>query len=108
MIDSKIISTNFLSDPHLIILSLVSILQLINFCNRIGAKLIILGICSDLELCQELKDFPEYLHLQNYWGNDKYLDFDNETNDHARSHPGPKSHQYYAERILQFIQLKSL
>jgi hypothetical protein len=108
MVDHRIISTGFLSDPHLIVLSLVSILQLINFCNKIGAKLIILGICCDLELCQELKDFPEYLHLQNYWGYNKYLDFDNQKNDHQGGHPGPKSHQYYAEKILQFIQSNPL
>jgi hypothetical protein len=82
--------------------SLTAIHQVVNYCNKIKVKLIIAGIHTDFKFAFNLKDLPNYIHLNNFYGvnsDDLYIDYgtDNE-------HPGPLMHQWYAEKILGVLK----
>jgi hypothetical protein len=78
--------------------ALTAIYQVINYCNKIGAKLIIAGIHTDFKFAANLKDLTNYIHLNNFYGanlDDSYIDYGIDN-----IHPGPLMHQWYAENIL--------
>jgi len=91
-----------LDDSNLKYRNLTSIYQVINYCVQTSSKLIIAGIHTSWEFAYYLKDLSCYLHLNNFWGvndHDMYLDFGS---DHI--HPGPKTHEWYAEKIFNKIK----
>jgi hypothetical protein len=62
------------------------------------STLVLLGLASTIELSMLLKDLPEYLHLQDFNDNISFIDLGIDDN-----HPGPKTHQWYADQIFEFI-----
>jgi hypothetical protein len=67
-----------------------SIHQVVNFCNKIQAKLLIFNIHSSETLNLHLRDITEFkMYLNN---NNTYLDLGTDN-----AHPGPNQHQAYAD-----------
>lgn len=91
-----------LTDPTLLYDSITAIYQVLNFCHKINAKLILVGIHSSDEFCAYLKDIPLYVHASGFHGvtkTDMFIDIGNDN-----MHPGPLMHQFYAEKILSKLK----
>jgi hypothetical protein len=77
------------------------ILQVINFCDKIGARLYIanlLDVHAPLFLNNDQKFIdllPEFNYLEDRW---KYLDYASDN-----QHPGKAHHKFYAEELYKFI-----
>ena len=85
----------FLTSNHLMYENIVSIHQVINFCRKVKAKLLILGLnCSD-ELTLQLYDIPEFKKYVNINNNNYHNDLIDVGSDNV--HPGPLQHQLYAD-----------
>jgi hypothetical protein len=76
--------------------------QIINFCNKVGAKLILIGIHANLELSLELSKHKNFVFCHGKFGTDfrdGWLDTGNDIK-LGQPHPGPKTHQMYADLII--------
>ena len=97
----KIVPLSLLDSDHRIYESLSSIQQVNNFCSKIGAHLILLNIHGNLELldyCAKYKGFIMMHGAQGLEWDSSFLDFGTD-----QQHPGPKTHQHYANLILEKI-----
>jgi hypothetical protein len=79
---------------------LTHIHQVINFCQKIKAKLLIVGLLVAAEDLLYLHDLPEYYQYFNK-DNFKHIDFGTD-----KLHPGPLQHQDYARAIYEQLQLR--
>jgi hypothetical protein len=93
-LQKEIFFTNFIPYKNL-----SHINQVINFCNKIHCKLLIAGILVDSHDIYYTKNIDNYIQLSTLLddGNNGVF-FDYGTDNH---HPGPKTHQWYAEQILK-------
>ena len=91
--DKKIINKILINKQHMMYQALISIEQINNFCNAIGAKLFILGLLGSYIDFLYFKNFKNYYYYHH--ANGKYEDLASDN-----SHPGIKQHQFYAETIL--------
>ena len=89
---------------------LYSIQQVINYCQKIGAKLLLVGILSgNFALVNFLKSQKNYIHIPYqiaYQENmllQQFVDLGSDS-----MHPGPKQHQEYKKDILNFIKYHNL
>ena len=76
--------------------------QVVNFCNKIGAKLVIAGLDVPVELQSFYLTLSNFVHLHGNHGMDTselYLDFGTDG-----KHPGVRTHQWIAEKILEEIE----
>lgn len=99
---NKIINFEFLDSKTMIYSSVISVYQVINFCKKIGAKLILAGLLPSPTLARYFKNLPEYIHLHNYYGieiQNLFKDFGDDG-----EHPGPEMHKWYATKILEKIR----
>jgi hypothetical protein len=81
--------------------SVVAIAQVVNFCKKIGATLIIAGVLVDRHFIQYAARFPNYIQLLGNTGHDEstlFIDLGTDNN-----HPGPAAHKYYAKHIINKI-----
>jgi len=79
--------------------SLRSLDQVVNFCNKVDAKLIMIGIHANLELSTALSKYKNFVFCHGKFGEgfrDGWLDIGND----ADQHPGPKTHEMYADMII--------
>lgn len=77
---------------------LKAVKQVVNFCQKIGADLVIANmLCNSRPVVECLKQLPNYVDL----GCDNLSFIDLGTDG---QHPGPKQHQQYAKEIIKFIQ----
>lgn len=91
-----------LIDPTLLYDSVIAVHQILNFCHKINAKLILIGIHSHTDFCAYLKNIPSYIHVNGFYGvtvNDQFKDIGNDG-----IHAGPLMHQLYAEKILNKLK----
>ena len=91
-----------LTDPTLLYDSITAVHQVLNFCRSVNAKLILLGMHTDIEFATYLKDIPSYVHANGFYGvneNDQFKDIGNDN-----SHAGPLMHQLYARKILNKLK----
>jgi hypothetical protein len=91
-----------LTDPTLLYDSITAVYRVLNFCKIVNAKLILIGIHTDTVFAAYLKNIPSYIHANGFYGvtkNDCYKDLGNDM-----AHPGPASHQEYAEKILNKLK----
>jgi hypothetical protein len=80
--------------------SVVAVYQVINYCQKIGARLILASLLDD-QIIQYLKDDCEFIMLYHIWGRDHdqvYIDLGSDN-----LHPGPLTHEFYATEILKKI-----
>lgn len=97
----KVVPFSLLECPHRMYEAVSSVQQVNNFCNKIGAHLIIANIHGNIDL---LSDFAKYKGFVMIHGT-RGLNFDSNFLDLGsdQSHPGPKTHRYYADMILEKI-----
>ena len=81
--------------------SLIHIHQVINFCDKIGARLLLVGLltsASDLLYLHNLPNFYQYYNTTNI----DYVDLGTDN-----AHPGPLQHQLYATAIIEQLQKRN-
>jgi hypothetical protein len=88
--------------------SVVSMFQVINYCKKIKAKLLLVSMLDDGTLFNYIKDTDvDYLMLYQLWGRDQDQPWPDIA--HDQQHPGPKTHEFYTAAILKKInQLRFL
>jgi hypothetical protein len=101
---TDVITTKFLCSQTLSYISMTSILQVINFCDKVNAKLILAGVLFPPELGSYLnKHYENYVHLNGFFGVDLdqlFLDVGTDSR-----HPGQETHRWYATKILERLNL---
>ena len=88
-----LVNKQFLASDQMIYESIVSIHNVLNFCNRNNITLILSTLIPDMEIY--LQGIDNFVPLST----DKkpmYIDLGAD-----RSHPGPKSHQFFKEKMLE-------
>jgi hypothetical protein len=80
---------------------LTDVFKVINFCDKIGARLIIANILDDI-IPTYIKDYPGFVQLNSNPNRDAEKMFIDLGTDQV--HPGPKMHRYYADEILKKIK----
>jgi len=101
---NNLINITTLDSENSIYQSIISVYQVINFCKAIDAKLILAGIFVENEELSHFSSIPGYRHLSGFFGlniDDMFIDFADDN-----LHPGPLMHQWYADKILNFIKEK--
>lgn len=91
-----------LTDPTLLYDSIIAVHQVLNFCHKINAKVILVGIHPHTDFCAYLENIPSYIHVNGFYGvavNDQFKDIGNDG-----IHAGPLMHQLYAEKILNKLK----
>lgn len=76
--------------------SVTSVKQVANYCSKIGAKLLTIGLLSSDAVTFLLNELPEFEPIKHL---PQYLDLGNDN-----SHPGPLQHQFYAEFCFEQIK----
>lgn len=106
----KIISIDNLWSHQTFYHHFYAIEQVINYCKKIQAKLLLVGLLNDnFNLLGYLKSQPNFLQIHyNLEYNDsqlqeKYIDLGTD-----KSHPGPQQHIAYKNAISNFIKTKNL
>lgn len=100
---NNIFNTELLSSDHCLYHALTKIHQVINFCKKIKAKLLLVGLLISVDDIIYFNDIQNYIHLHNRIGmnvNNMFIDFGTDN-----LHPGPKHHQWYAKEILNSLKL---
>jgi hypothetical protein len=74
--------------------------QVVNFCQKIGADLVLANmLCDSKTIVDYLKQLPNYVGCCKDVSKLGFIDYG--TDD---QHPGPLQHQQYAKEIIKFIQ----
>jgi hypothetical protein len=98
----KIIPIERLDDDNMTYQNLVKIHAVINFCQKVQAKLFLFGMIIDYDSIQWMADLPEYTQLNGRFGflqHAKFLDLGTDG-----VHPGPLMHQWYCDQMFATIQ----
>lgn len=88
---------DMLDHPSRLYEAVRAIHSIVNFCDKIGAKLLLAGLFNGAEMGEYLIDhFDNYVYFKTSVGSDHYPD-------HAPNdlHPGPLTHQMYADGIME-------
>jgi hypothetical protein len=100
---NQLIDVTSLSDQdNLIYQSITAIVQVVNFCQKVGAKLILAGVLTDDLIIDYLLPFKNFIPLFGAKGFSVPEGFVDAGHDNI--HPGVKSHQWYAEQIYARIK----
>lgn len=91
---NKLLPRDWLISPHVIYESLRGIQIADNFCRKIGAHLIMLGVFESYPNKTDLQKYPNFISIGKSFA-DKGTD---------KLHPGPKHHQIYAKAVLEYIE----
>jgi hypothetical protein len=82
--------------------SVVSMFQVINYCKKIKAKLLLVSMLDDGTLFNYIKDEDvDHLMLYQLWGRDQDQPWPDIA--HDQQHPGPNTHEFYTNAILKKI-----
>lgn len=87
-----------INEPNSIYQFLTHIHQVINFCDKIGAKILLVGLLTSPSDVLYLHNLPNFYQYYNKNSND-YID-----RGHDNIHPGPLQHQLYADAIIEQLQ----
>ena len=82
--------------------ALTAVYQIVNYCEKIGAKLIIASVYTDIDFSANLKDLSCFVQLSHLYGGlatDMFIDLGDDS-----AHPGPLTHQWYAKKILEVLK----
>ena len=99
-LDRKL-SLDYLTSDDVLYRSVIAVKQVINYCEKIGARLILANLLGHLNILNHVKGLPNLIQLGHLWGRDSnnfYIDFGNDS-----EHPGPETHKFYAQEILQML-----
>ena len=93
----KLLTQLLTDDSNLEYQQLTSINQVTNFCEKVGAQLVLLGVLTLPTDLLYLTNNPYFYQCYQYSNN--YLDLGDDN-----SHPGPKQHQLYANIVYSQLQ----
>jgi len=85
-----LINKQYLASDHMIYESIISIHNVLNFCNKNNITLVLSTLIPGMEIY--LQDINNFVSL----AGDRHIDRGTDS-----SHPGPKSHQFYKEKMLE-------
>lgn len=97
----KTVPASMLDAPHRVYEALSAIQQVDNFCNKVGAHLIMPNLHGNLDImadCARYKGFVMIHGLTDLEFHSGFLDLGSDN-----QHPGPLTHQHYAELVLKKI-----
>lgn len=98
---NNVVPITLLDAPQKTYEAISAVQQVNNFCNKIGAHLILANIHGNLDLVADFAKYKGFIMLYGRKGlnsSDDFLDFGSDNN-----HPGVKTHQYYANVIIEKI-----
>jgi hypothetical protein len=97
---NQTVSIDRLDDHNLIYQSVISILQVINFCKKTKAKVYLPMLLTDNEFMSYIYKFPNTIDLApiNFDMENLWIDIGDDG-----IHPGVKTHINYAEEIIKFL-----
>jgi hypothetical protein len=81
-----------ITDDNCFYQSIIRLHQLVNFCNKIDAKLLIIGLLSSQSLALHLHNINSFINYKNFNLSNSYVDLGSDN-----MHPGPLQHQLYAD-----------
>lgn len=96
---------DYFSSLSLNISNFKQILQVMNFCNKVGVKLYIVNLLDHGLISLLLMRFKNFIDIAGSYsynsknGSINYIDLGPDN-----AHPGPKQHKFYAEEIYKFIK----
>jgi len=99
---NTIINIDSLDSLQRIYESVCAIESVENFCKKVKAKLLLVGIHSNINLSAYLSHKTNFLMIHGTTGfnwNSDFLDYGSDN-----LHPGPKTHKMYAEKILKKLK----
>ena len=92
---SKSAMEQFLVSNHMFYENITHLYQIVNFCRKVGAKPMILGLMMSHSSNICLTNIPEFIKYTNLeLPDDHFIDHDSGGDG---GHPGPKQHQLYAD-----------
>jgi len=93
-----------LTDGNCFYQALIHIHQVVNFCKKINAQLLLFGIFESSTLSLNLATLDPYTHYHNpaTHSDNRSKSFIDLGSD--QSHPGPKQHQHYADFCIKELQ----
>jgi hypothetical protein len=94
-------TVEYLASDQVLYHSVISVNQVINFCKKTQAKLILASVLDE-EIVNYIQDFPNIVMLYGLWGRKSSNLYPDLGSDNA--HPGVKTHAFYADQIYQKIQ----
>jgi hypothetical protein len=94
----QIMSLDRLDDHNMIYLALTKIHQVINFCRKIGANLRLACVLADEEFSPYVFNLPNAINLSPVPEFALWPDLGTDN-----MHPGPKTHQWYANEIYKTL-----
>lgn len=95
---NKLISIDTFNSKHRLYEALTAIKQVQNFCNKVNVKLLLVGIHANIELSRHLVA-ENFISINLLELGDKFLDLGTD-----KLHPGPQTHKFYSEKILNKLQ----
>lgn len=98
----NIVDIKHLDDMTASYRTITAVYQVVNYCEKIGAKLIIASVYTAINFSANLKDLSCFVQLSHLYGgkkSDMFIDLGNDS-----AHPGPQMHQFYAENILDKLK----
>jgi hypothetical protein len=91
------IKEEFFASDILIYQSVNAVMQVVNFCEKVGVRLVLATVLPGMEqYIAHISNFLTLVGLHGRNADDVLPDIGNDD-----SHPGPKSHQYYADEMLK-------
>ena len=94
----RIVSLERLDDHNMIYQSLTKIYQVINFCDKIGAKLVLTSLLADNDFSPYVFNLPNTINLSPVYEFAPWMDLGTDG-----AHPGPKTHQWFADEIIKCL-----
>jgi hypothetical protein len=98
---NQAVSIERLDDDNLVYQGLGRIHAVINFCEKIQARLFLFGLLIDQHELKWVVDLPNYTQFYACFGFDQGLFLDLGTDN---EHPGPVMHQWYCDQMLNIIK----
>ena len=98
----NIVNIKHLDDMTATYKAITAVYQVVNYCEKIGAKLIIASVYTGIDFSANLKDLSCFVQLSHLYGGlatDVFIDLGNDS-----THPGPLTHQWYAKKILEVLK----
>lgn len=92
-----LVNEKFLASEHLIYESVISIHNVLNFCNKVNAKVVVGTLIQGIETY--FADCYNFVHIAGTHSKQhktKFLDVGNDNR-----HPGPMSHHFFKEKFLE-------
>jgi len=90
-----------LVDDNLLEKNIIRIERVANFCKHVGVRLVIFSCHCEIDVSSRISYLNNFLFLHGAKGSDwdsSFLDFGSDG-----VHPGPLTHKYYADKIIQKV-----